>query len=169
MLNAIAYTMDEIGLLYKSYVNEFNRYSNEMNLDIEVNLILMTSSNSTESLVNNGAMFESLLKKKNTKYDIFFYDGTVSQNYGPYLVDLNTVIPKVQLDMYNKNILSQVSEYKDKIVGLVSVFFYQLFLFIDILYCIFIIYCYFNFLLFICFFFSPLLYLIMVYFLIKNY
>lgn len=128
MLNAIAYTMDEVGLLYKSYVNMFNEYSEHMNLNIKVNLILMTKSNSTESFLNNGAMFESLLKKKNNKYDIFFYDGTFSQDYGPYLLNLNELLPKIHIDMYNKKILSQISMYKDKIVGLVS-FFFILFIF----------------------------------------
>jgi len=118
VLNAIAYTMDEVGLLYKSYVNKFNQYSEENDLNIKVNLILMTSSNSTVSLINNGSMFESLLKKKNSRYDIFFYDGTFSQNYGPYLIDLNNLLSKVHIDMYNKNVLSQVRQYKDEVVGL---------------------------------------------------
>jgi len=110
--------MDEVGLLYNSYVDIFNEYSENMGLNIKVKLILMTRSNSTDSLVNNGAMFESLLKKKNSKYDIFFYDGTFSHNYGPYLLNLNELLPKVHIDMYNKKILSQIGIYKDKIVGL---------------------------------------------------
>jgi len=68
---------------------------------------------------NLGIMVEGLLKKKKSKYDIFFFDNSLTSTYGPYLLDMSKHLEKDHINMYNKHILSQVGYYKDKLVGLV--------------------------------------------------
>jgi len=67
---------------------------------------------------NLGIMVEGLLKKKKSKYDIFFFDNSLTSTYGPYLLDMSKHLEKDHINMYNKHILSQVGYYKDKLVGL---------------------------------------------------
>ncbi|ORX86586.1 hypothetical protein BCR32DRAFT_240855 [Anaeromyces robustus] len=116
-LNAFAYTVDFNGIGFKLYVDGFNEYAKDNNLDIHINLNLMTHNNSTISIQNSSLMVESLLKKKKNKYDIYFFDNTYTRQYCSYLLDLNVRLPKEHIEMYDKNILSQVCRCEDKLVA----------------------------------------------------
>ncbi|ORX51133.1 periplasmic binding protein-like II [Piromyces finnis] len=59
-----------------------------------------------------------MLKKKEGKYDVIFYDNVYPIRFGPYLVDLRTVLPKEHIDMYSSGIASETCTYNDKWVGL---------------------------------------------------
>eukprot|EP00833_Pecoramyces_ruminatium_P005016 jgi/Orpsp1_1/1179048/evm.model.c7180000067718.1 len=118
ILNAIAYSLDEIGIPFISYVDEFNKYAKENNIDINIQLNLMTRINFTMSIDSSVVMFETLLKKKNNKYDIYFFDNSYTKIFQPYLLDLNKKLPDDHINMYDKNILSQVCRYQNKLIGL---------------------------------------------------
>ncbi|ORX72573.1 hypothetical protein BCR32DRAFT_250021 [Anaeromyces robustus] len=117
-LNVFAYTIDDSGYTYKVYVDGFNQYAKENNIDVKAVLNLMTRNNFTASLENSYLMVESLLKKKNNKYDIYFYDNSYVKKYSPYLLDLKKVIPEEHINMYDENILAQGCKNNDKLVGL---------------------------------------------------
>ncbi|ORX79009.1 periplasmic binding protein-like II [Anaeromyces robustus] len=117
-LNAIASSFTDESQTYTLIIDEFNKYAEENNIDIKVELNLLTNSNSTFSTVDFGSLIESLLKKNNSKYDIFFYDNLYLSRFGPHLLDLNIHLSKEHLDLYNPNVLKQSCEYKNKIVGL---------------------------------------------------
>ncbi|ORX84161.1 periplasmic binding protein-like II [Anaeromyces robustus] len=129
-INAIAFSYSSETHIYEPLINEFNKYSKENELDINVVLNLLTLYNT--SLVENGyeATLETLLKKKNAKYDLFFYDNSDTYILGSYFVDLYEQLNKEHINMYNENILSQTSIYNDKLVGLpvsidLTVFYYN--------------------------------------------
>ena len=90
----------------------------------------MTQKNFTLSIENSATMIESLLMKKNSKYDIFFYDNSYIYRYYPYLLDLSIDIPEDHINMYDMDIFSQVCMYQDKVVGFVRL---QLFIIIIII------------------------------------
>eukprot|EP00833_Pecoramyces_ruminatium_P010810 jgi/Orpsp1_1/1184842/evm.model.c7180000091215.1 len=117
-LNAFAYSLDDTGNVYESYVNGFNKYAKENNIDIRIKLNLMTRKNFTLSIENSILMIESLLKKRNNKYDIYFYDNADIRKYYPYLLDLSQYLPEEHIDIYDKNIISQTCLYQDKLIGL---------------------------------------------------
>ncbi|ORX78623.1 alpha/beta-hydrolase [Anaeromyces robustus] len=116
-LNAVAFTDSDTDLTFKLYIDGFNQYAKDNNIDIYVNLNTLTNVNFTISLTNSNIMIESLLKRKNSKYDIYFYDLSLSKKYCPYLYDLSKELPENHINMFNKNIISY-SRCQDKIVGL---------------------------------------------------
>jgi len=92
----------------------------ENNLDISVDLTLMTIDTMANSLGNSYLMIESLLKKKTNKYDIYFYDVSYGKQYSPYLLDLRDVLSDDVINLYNKNIIEQICTYNGKLLGLVK-------------------------------------------------
>ncbi|ORX82376.1 periplasmic binding protein-like II [Anaeromyces robustus] len=124
-INIFGYTIANSGIYFESYIDGFNQYAKENNIDIEVKLSLMTRSNFTASLGNSYLMVESLLKKKNNKYDMYFYDFSFLKKYGPYLLDLKELLPKEHINMYDDNILSSICTYEDKLVGIPSTLSYN--------------------------------------------
>jgi len=118
-LTAMAYSIDNGGASFNNYVESFNEYSKENNLNITLKINFISSINSTLSFNNMGLMVENLLRKKTTKYDILFYDNSLTSIYGPYLLNLSKWLPKEHIDMYNKDILSLLAYYNGNLVGLV--------------------------------------------------
>ena len=100
---------------------EFNKYSKENNLNITLNLILLTPENSTIFFNDYESTLESLFKKGSDKYDIIVFDVVYSQKFGPYFLDLKKYLPQNHIDLYNSNLLSFIGTYKNKIVGLVII------------------------------------------------
>ncbi|ORX79942.1 periplasmic binding protein-like II [Anaeromyces robustus] len=89
-----------------------------MNINIRINLNLLSASNTTFSTFGFSSMIESLLKKKSPKYDIYFYDSSFISKYGPYLIDLQEWLPEEHINIYDQNIINQTCIYNDKLVGL---------------------------------------------------
>jgi len=121
-INAIAFSYYENNEIYTPMKDEFNKYSKENNLDIELNLNFLTNANGSNSIEEYESVVESLLKKKNSKkkkdIDIYFYDCAYTNKYGPYLINLHNILPKDHIDMYNPKILSETCLYEDYLVGL---------------------------------------------------
>jgi len=118
-LSAICYSLDNAGESFNHYTNYFNEYSKKNDLNIIIKLNFISSTNSTLSFNNMGIMMEDLLSKKSSKYDIVFYDNSLTSLYGPYLINLSKWLPKEHIDMYNKEILSLTGYYDNYLVGLV--------------------------------------------------
>jgi len=68
-------------------------------------------------------MVETLLKKKDDRYDIYFYDCVYSRRFKDYFVNLKENISEDHIGMYNQEIISQSCMVNDKLVGLVNIYF----------------------------------------------
>ncbi|ORX52872.1 hypothetical protein BCR32DRAFT_288114 [Anaeromyces robustus] len=118
-LNAVAYTFGSDDQLYSSFLKKFNDYSKKNNLNIEINLNLISPVNSSTIIKDYGSMIETVMKKTtNLKYHIYFYDNLYISKYGPYLLNIENYLPKEHIDMYDAKILNSVCKYKDELVGL---------------------------------------------------
>ncbi|ORX46944.1 periplasmic binding protein-like II [Piromyces finnis] len=117
IVNAIAFTYNN-EFEYIDSIRKFNILSEEKGLNVEVKLNLLTMANATQLINDYGTTVETMLKKKEGKFDIIFYDNIYPVRYGPYLVDLRTVLPKEHIDMYSSGIASETCVYGDKWVGL---------------------------------------------------
>ncbi|ORX58371.1 periplasmic binding protein-like II [Piromyces finnis] len=117
--------MDISGLTFKLYVDEFNNYSKEKNLDIDLKLNLLTMNNFSVSMVNSNMMFESLLKKKKSSYDIYFFDASWTRQYCPYFVNLSKYLEKDHINKFNENIISQLCFCDDHLIGLPLILGYE--------------------------------------------
>ena len=120
----MAFSFNDEAQSYSYIINEFNNYSKENNLNIEIKLNLFTTSNTTYSLNDHRSMIESLLIKNSDRYDIYFYNNLNTSKFGPYLLDLNELLSKNETEIFNADILSKSCWYKDKLVGLVNIYFF---------------------------------------------
>ncbi|KAL6589009.1 hypothetical protein U3516DRAFT_653405 [Neocallimastix sp. 'constans'] len=113
-LRALAFTRYTESQPYSTIINQFNKYAKKKNLDISIELNLLTIYNSTFSLNDFGSMVEALFKKKN-KYELYFYDNVYTTKYGKYLLNLKEWIPKNTLDLYDQKIISETCYYNEKL------------------------------------------------------
>jgi len=111
--------MDGDNQVFSMLVDDFNEYAKNNNIDIEVKLSLSTMENATINIDDYGSVVETLLKKKENKYDIYIYDGLYSRKYGPYLYDLRNIFSEDYLNLYDENIIEDKCKYNDKIVSVV--------------------------------------------------
>jgi len=118
VLNALVVSVDMTMVTFNYYVDSFNKYSKENNLNIKINIETISELNSTYTYDNMSLYVGELLKKKKSRYDIFFLDNNYTSLHGPYLLDIGKYLPKEHVDMYNKKILSQIGIYKGKLVAL---------------------------------------------------
>jgi len=125
------FSFTEEEAFYYSLFNAFNAYSREKNLDIYLDINILTPDNSTSAINSYGSTIDSLLKRKTTKYDLFFYYASYSNKYGKHLLDLNEYLPQEYINLFEEQILTN-SKYGDKLVGLVIIILLSLILFIII-------------------------------------
>jgi len=118
-LNVIVSSIENSGAAFTAYIDEFNKYSKENDLDINLKLNLLTINNFSVSMENTNMMFESLLKKKTSSYDIYFYDASWTHQYCPYFVDLSKFLSEEHINMYDESVISQLSRCGDSLIGLV--------------------------------------------------
>jgi len=105
--------------MYSSLVNEFNRYSKENDLDIELEMNLFSDQNVTFNVDEYGSLIDALLFKKSDKYDVYCFDPVYTIKYAPFLLDLKNELPKEHMDLYISGDGEKVGVYNDKWVGLV--------------------------------------------------
>ncbi|ORX81116.1 periplasmic binding protein-like II [Anaeromyces robustus] len=117
-ISAITFSYFDNDPTYKPMIDSFNEYSLKNNLNITVDLITFTSSNSTFETSDYGSYIENILNKKLSKYDIIFYDNLYTNKYGYSLVDLYKYLEPNHINIYNKNILSQSCSCENKLVGM---------------------------------------------------
>jgi len=112
----LTYAINPEGRPYVQNIDDFNEYSLKNKLNITVNLKYDLQGSPLEHFKS---MVESLLIKKSPKYDIYFYDNSFTQKYGPYLLDLNGKISEEHIKLYHPDIISGSCMYKNKLVGIV--------------------------------------------------
>jgi len=115
----LAFTYNDRIHLYTTLVKDFNNYAKNNDLDINLNLTILTPLNSTIYLNNYNSMIESLMQRQSTKYDIFFYYATYSIEFGEYFINLKDYLDEEHIEYYDSNTLSSICQYEDKIAGLV--------------------------------------------------
>ncbi|OUM68823.1 hypothetical protein PIROE2DRAFT_3341 [Piromyces sp. E2] len=122
VLNAVALSLNENNHIYSSLISEFNKYSDINNLGVKVKLNVFTLRNSTSIADNFETMIETLLIRKSTKYDLYFYDQIYSNKLGQFFIDLNKYLDVNHIKMFDQNIIEQTCYYKDRLVGIVIIF-----------------------------------------------
>ncbi|ORX44204.1 periplasmic binding protein-like II [Piromyces finnis] len=118
-INVLAFTRDgNDSQMYTPSVNAFNKYSKENNLNIKLNLTLLTAANITYSKADYGALVESLLKRNSKKYELYFYDNIYIQKYAEYFQDLRGLISEDIINEYDPQIINESCIYNNKLVGM---------------------------------------------------
>ncbi|ORX79451.1 hypothetical protein BCR32DRAFT_246384 [Anaeromyces robustus] len=117
-INALTFLYPGKEELYYSLIDAFNQYSIKKNLDIIVDLTILSDDNSSAEVNNVYTSVDSLLKKKSKKYDIYIYLATYSEQYGPHFVDLSEWIQKENIDLYDSKLVKDSCLYDNKIIGL---------------------------------------------------
>jgi len=117
-LKALAFGGDESEQSYTSLVKDFNNFSKQNNLNITININLLSNKNTTFSMIDYGTIVDAFLKKN--KYDFYFYDNTYTGRYGKYLQELDDLIPESHISLFDPKVIEGSCTYKKKIVGLVS-------------------------------------------------
>ncbi|ORX81335.1 periplasmic binding protein-like II, partial [Anaeromyces robustus] len=130
IINALAFTKNEEVQIYTFLVNRFNNYSKKNNLNITVNLNLLSPANSTAESLDFFTSIDSYLRKKSTKYDIYFYENIYTTKFEPHFINLKEWLPKEHIDMFTHVEKSESYFYNNKLVGLPaylehSIFYYN--------------------------------------------
>jgi len=129
VLNALAFSVVEEIQIYSYLINYFNDYSIKNNLNITLNLNLLTPKNSTVNRDEFFSLIDSFLQKKSNKYDIYFYDNIYTPKFEPYFLDLNKLLPKEHINLYKSIENYESYSYNNKLVGLVNLLIIIIFLF----------------------------------------
>jgi len=105
--------------MFRVLIDQFNQYSKEYNLDIELDMMLFSVANTTiTSTSEYGSTVDTLLSKKSIKYDVYCYDPVYIKKYAPNLEDLKPRLSKEHMELYNVGDAPKVSVYDNKWVGL---------------------------------------------------
>lgn len=113
--------------IYNKFVRDFNKYAEENELDITFKITCFSTNNSTVVATGDSVTIHSLLEKKNTKYDIFFYTVTHVPEFAHHLMDLRGHIPQDIIDIYSSNIFNKTAYINERLVGFVIYFYFFLF------------------------------------------
>jgi len=97
-------------------INSFNKYANETNKDIQLQLTYFTDVSNVVGY-NDYSSTLSLLGKKNSKYDIFAYDANYLSAFSPYLMELDNYLPKNFTDLYSSKYNRMLNYYNGHIRG----------------------------------------------------
>jgi len=98
---------------------DFNKYAEENNLDIAIDMKIFTSYSNFTDQKSFAIAVEQLLKKKNNKYDLYYFDNAYTPKYGKYLLNLKDYLQEDHINMFEQNLLKETCVYDNKIVGLV--------------------------------------------------
>jgi len=120
----LGYSYSEDSQFYTSLINKFNKYSKDNDLDIEVQFVFLSSVNVTGYYKDYDSFLEALFKKKDDRYDIYFYETTDIFNYDKYMIDLNEFISEENLNMFDQKIIQDFCTENGKLVGLVIILIY---------------------------------------------
>ncbi|ORX42201.1 periplasmic binding protein-like II [Piromyces finnis] len=117
-LNIICFSYSEDSQPFTPLADSFNNYSKENNLDITIKLHMLSNLNVTNNIEDYVSLLDSLFKKKDEKYDIYFYETTFITDYDLYLLDLKKIIPEEHIKMFNPDFVEQYCTINDKLIGL---------------------------------------------------
>ncbi|ORX80974.1 periplasmic binding protein-like II [Anaeromyces robustus] len=116
-LEVLAFAYEETSSVYTYFETEFNKYSENNNLDITLKLTILSNLNTTYSFSSYGITTDTLLKKKSYKYDLIFFDSLYIKNYEPYLLDFKEYIPKKTIEKFDQNVLNQMCIHNNRLIG----------------------------------------------------
>jgi len=117
-LNAITFSYIVEENVYNDLIDDFNEYSKKNDLNIHIELEILTPFNSTSEVTDYGSTIESLLNKKSKKHDLFFYDNIYSNKLGIHFLNLDDILSKEHIDDYNYDIISKSCSYKNNLISL---------------------------------------------------
>eukprot|EP00833_Pecoramyces_ruminatium_P004711 jgi/Orpsp1_1/1178743/evm.model.c7180000066564.2 len=117
-INAVAFSGNGAAPLYSNFINDFNTYSKENNLNINLNLNFVSNVNLVNGDVEYESFLDTLFMKKSKKYDIIFFDNIYRAKFGSYMLDLKNLLPKEHIDMYMEGIANQTCIFNNRIIGL---------------------------------------------------
>jgi len=101
--------------IFSNMVQDFNDFSEANKLNITLELEMVDKVNN--EFDSYSGYIESVLHKKNNKYDILIYDNSYTQKYGPNLLDLKDYV-KDDISIFDEILIKDSCTYKDKLVGL---------------------------------------------------
>ncbi|KAG4089587.1 periplasmic binding protein-like II [Neocallimastix lanati (nom. inval.)] len=87
--------------MYNDLVNEFNKYSKENKLNIELDKVLFSNQNTTFELNNYDSTIDSLISRRSNKYDIYCFDPLYTKKYTSFMINLNDILPEEHMELYN--------------------------------------------------------------------
>jgi len=120
--------------VYKKLIDNFNEYSTKNDLNIHIELNILTPNNSTTEVTGYGSTIEALLNRKSEKHDLFFYDNIYSAKFGNHFLNLDDFLPKEHVDDYNYDIISKSCTNKNSLISLVIIIINLFFLFLFLLF-----------------------------------
>ncbi|OUM62420.1 hypothetical protein PIROE2DRAFT_11270, partial [Piromyces sp. E2] len=106
-----------LGDLFTEITEEFNKYSLDNNLDIQLKLNLFSNKNITYVIGSYTSYLEIALGKKTEQYDIYVYDSFDNRNIVHYLVDLKDILGK-ESQIYLSKDMYKLSTYFNQWPGL---------------------------------------------------
>ncbi|ORY08501.1 hypothetical protein LY90DRAFT_519018 [Neocallimastix californiae] len=120
VINSVVLTYSDNDDLFKRVNEEFNKYSLEKQLNITLNVITYTTSNTTNFEKEYGATIDQLLYKRSKKFDVFFYDVVYTKRYSNYLLDLYSWFPREHIELYSKGVALKTCTSNGKWIGLMG-------------------------------------------------
>jgi len=118
-LTALGISYSDDSEFYTYLFKEFNEYKKKNNLDINIDLTVISQNNSTASPLAFKTQLSSLHKKKKKTYDLIFYDIQDLKDMDKYFIDLNKYLDKDHISMYDPDILSVACIRNNLLIGLV--------------------------------------------------
>jgi len=104
--------------LYTIITREFNNYSKNNDLGIDLQFILFSSENTTTEWDSYSNTMETLLSKKLGKYDMIIYDPVLTRKFSPHFIDLKKWMSPEHLQLYSGD-PEKLGIYNNRWVGLV--------------------------------------------------
>jgi len=103
---------------YRVITNAFNEYSREEGLGIEVELKVLTPDTAESDRESYSNTIDTLLLKKSSKYDLYFYFSTYIEAYGNHFIDLGDYLPKEYSDVFDEIVLNKGCSSNGKLLAL---------------------------------------------------
>ncbi|ORX57945.1 periplasmic binding protein-like II [Piromyces finnis] len=113
-VSAITFSYQGEDNIYSILARDFNRYAKNNNINIRLDLNLITSANSTLVANDYGLAVDTLLSKKSDKYDIYFYNNIYTEKLAKHFIDLKKSLPKEHMDMYDSQLNKDICVAGDK-------------------------------------------------------
>jgi len=117
-LTALGISYSDDSEFYTRLFEKFNEYKKKKNLEINVDLNVISQNNSTASPIAFKAQLSSQHKKRKKNYDLIFYDIQDLKDMDQYLIDLNKYLEKDHINMHDPDILSVSCIRNNKLIGL---------------------------------------------------
>ncbi|ORX85084.1 periplasmic binding protein-like II [Anaeromyces robustus] len=116
-INAIIFSECGAYYVFSDMVNDFNKYSKDNDLNININLNSITRANFTHAVEDYESLLDYLFKKKSNKYDLILFDSIYKLRFGPHLLNLKDRLPEEHVKMYMEGIANQTCIYNNKLIG----------------------------------------------------